>query len=120
VCNKCNVLKELFKGAESNSHQNYLPVLAFIKEMVRQRRIELFAGDCPLEEVEKQLYDEINYTIEHYLRCKSCNQYFFVGACIRGMPIYKVMDNLNNINFDNTLWGQWGTLYEAINNRIFD
>jgi hypothetical protein len=112
VCDNCHVLKELFKGAESNSQKNYLPVLAFLKEMVRQGRIELFAGDCLLEEVEKQLSDEIHYTIQHYFKCKCCNQYFSVSACIRGIPTYKVVDNLNTINFDNALWGKCGTLYE--------
>ncbi len=39
MCEKCYVLRELFKAAESNLHQNYIPTLAFIKEMVRQERI---------------------------------------------------------------------------------
>lgn len=112
MCDNCHVLKELFKGAGTNSQKNYLPVLAFLKEMIRQGRIELFAGDCLLEEVEDQLADEIHYTIQHYFKCKSCTQYFSVGACIRGTPIYKVVDNLNTIHFDNTLWGKCGTLYE--------
>jgi len=112
MCEKCYVLKELFKAAESNSHQNYIPTLSFIQEMTRQDRIELFAGDCPLEEVEKHLSEEIHYTIQHYFKCKSCKQYFFIGACIRGMPVYEIMDNIKNINFDSILWGRFGTLYE--------
>ncbi len=112
MCEKCYVLRELFKAAESNSHQNYIPTLAFIKEMVRQERIELFAGDCPIEEVEKHLFDEIHYTISHYFRCKSCEQSFFIGACIRGMPVYKRINDLNTINFNTMLWGRCGILYE--------
>lgn len=112
MCDKCYVLKELFKAAASNSHQNYIPTLAFIKEMVKQGRIELFAGDCPLDEVEMHLSAEIHYTICHYFSCKSCNQYFFIGACIRGMPIYETMVTLNAVNFDNMLWGYYGSLYE--------
>ena len=112
MCDKCYVLKELFKAAESNSHYNYIPTLAFLKEMVRQGRLELFAGDCQLEETEKHLNEETHYTVCHYFRCKSCNQYFFIGACIRGTPIYKIIDNLKNENFSNMLWGHCGTLYE--------
>ena len=111
MCDKCYVLKELFRGAESNSHQNYIPTLAFVREMVKQDRIEIFAGDCPLEEVEKHLSDEIHYTISHYLKCKSCNQYFFIGACIRGIPIYETKSSISSKDFDNLLWGRYGTKY---------
>jgi hypothetical protein len=106
MCENCYVLKELFKAAESNSHQNYIPALAFIKEMVNQRRIE-----CPLEEVEKYLSEEIHYTIRHFFRCRSCQQYFFIGACIRGMPVYEVIDKISKVNIDN-MWGKYGILYK--------
>jgi hypothetical protein len=112
MCEQCYVLKELFGAAESSPHRNYIPTLAFIHEMVKQDRMELFAGDCPLEKVKKQLDDEIHYTIQHYFICKSCGHYFLIGACIRGMPIYEMMDNVKNVNFDTMLWGRVGTLYE--------
>ncbi|MDV3426203.1 MAG: hypothetical protein LIR50_03300 [Bacillota bacterium] len=112
MCDKCYILTELFKAAESNSHQNYIPTLSFIKEMIKQGRIELYAGDCPIEEVEKNLNDEIHYTIRHYFKCKTCDRYFFIGDCIRGVPVYKIIDNIKTVNFDNMLWGRYGTLYE--------
>lgn len=112
MCNSCFVLKKLFEGSESDSHQNYIPTFNFIKEMVRQGRLELFAGDCPLDEMEKHLAEEFHFTIRHYFKCKSCYNYFFIGACIRGTPIYEAMEDLNGENFDNTLWGHYGTLYD--------
>ena len=112
MCENCYVLKELFEAAESNSHQNYIPTLACINVLLNQGVIELFAGDCPLEEVEKHLCDEIHYTVCHYFRCKNCSQYFFIGACVRGTPIYKTLVNLKNENLENMLWGCYGVLYE--------
>lgn len=112
MCEKCYILKELFKSAERYPHQNYFPTIAFIKEMTKQNRIELFAGDCPLDEVERLLEEEKHYTICHYFSCKSCDQYFFIGACVRGTPIYKTMDNLEAENLDRMLWGHCGTLFE--------
>ena len=111
LCDKCYILTELFKAAESNSHQNYIPTLSFINEMIKQGRIELYAGDCPIEEVKKNLNDETHYTICHYFMCKGCNHYYFIGACIRGTPVYKTIDSIKNVNFDNMLWGRYGALY---------
>jgi hypothetical protein len=48
--------------------------------------------------------------IRHYLICKSCSQYFFIGACIRGVPIYRTIDDLRDVNLDN-MWGHHGSLY---------
>jgi len=81
-------------------------------DLVKQERLEFFAGDCPLDEVEDHLSEEIHYTIKHYFRCKGCKKYFFIGACIRGKPIYKTMVYVNDLNFENILWGHYGTLYE--------
>ncbi len=112
MCNSCYVLEELFKASESNPHENYFPTFAFINEMVTQGRLELYAGDCPLEEMKKHLADEHHFTIQHYFKCKSCNTYYLIGACIRGTPLYKVMLNLTDINFDKNLWGRIGTYYD--------
>ncbi|TFB22010.1 hypothetical protein E3U55_06835 [Filobacillus milosensis] len=112
MCRECYIVSELFNAAKSHPHQNYIPSLAFINEMLKQERIELFAGDCPLEEVEKHLSDELHYTIKHCFRCKSCKLYFLIGACIRGVPIYEIKENIETVNFDNILWGRFGTLYK--------
>ena len=73
--------------------------------------MELYAGDCPLEEAEKHLWEEKHYTVCHYIKCTKCNRYFFIGACIRGTPIYKLLDSLTGEKIDNMLWGQCGTLF---------
>jgi Icc-related predicted phosphoesterase len=112
MCNECFVLNELFKAADSKPHGNYTPTLAFIKKLVDQGRLEFVAGDCHIEEVDEVLDKEMHYTVCHYFKCKNCNQYFFIGACIRGTPIYKTMKDLSNENLNNMLWGRCGTIYE--------
>jgi hypothetical protein len=112
VCEKCYALAELFKAADKNPHENYLPSIAFIEQLVKQGELELYAGDCPLEEIEKHLEEESHYTICHYFVCKQCNEYFFIGVCIRGRPIYKVKKDLKDENFNNILWGRCGTFYK--------
>ncbi|KGX84156.1 hypothetical protein [Pontibacillus marinus] len=112
MCGNCFILTELFKTADSNPHQNYFPILALLKEMNKQSRIDLFAGDCPLEEVERHLSEEKHYTIQHYFKCVDCNQYFLIGACIRGMPIYKCLDDLKDLKVKSTLWGSCGSIFE--------
>jgi hypothetical protein len=112
MCQQCSVLKKLFEAAGSNSHYNYIPTLAFINEMVKQGRLELYAGDCPIEDVKEHLFKELHYTICHYFKCKSCNIYFFIGACIRGAPIYRIMKDINSENIDKLLWGKYGILFK--------
>lgn len=80
--------------------------------MLKQGRIELYAGDCPIDEVEKNLIDEEHYTIQHYFKCRNCNQYFYIGACVRGMPVFKIVDNIKTIDFNKMLWGRYGTHFQ--------
>jgi len=114
MCKNCYVIEGLFRAAQSNPHQNYLPVIAFITALADMKVIELFAGDCPLDEVQKHIWDEGHYTIQHYFRCPSCNEHFYVGACIRGTPIYKVVKDVEP-RILNTLWGKTGTYFERDN-----
>jgi len=111
MCNKCLILSELFDVASKNPIENYSPVIALIKEMTNQNRVKLFAGDCPLDEVDIHLSEETHYTIKHYFKCTYCGRYFAIGACIRGAPSYKSMNKLTN-DFDNTLWGRYGVYFE--------
>ncbi|MDD3923644.1 MAG: hypothetical protein PHP11_00885 [Erysipelotrichaceae bacterium] len=119
MCDKCNSLKELYSNVINQPYQNYLPTIRHIERMVNLGQIELYAGDCLLEEVDCILYEEKHYTICHYLKCKGCNQFFFIGACIRGTPIYKTLDTLKEEKISNVLWGKCGTLFDNRKKRKF-
>lgn len=112
VCETCEFIKSVFIAARNEPHYNYMPVLMMLKEIEIQKRIELFAGDCPIEDVSYHLDRELHFTVRHYFKCKSCGQFLFVGACIRGTPIFKTLNSLENENFENVLWGKAGILFE--------
>ena len=73
--------------------------------------MELFAGDCLLEDTDSVLDAEQHYTVCHYMRCRSCEAIYLIGACIRGRPIYRRVEDIKKENLDNRLWGRCGTYY---------
>ncbi len=111
MCNNCNIIKTLFHSAKENPHENYIPVLRFLEGMETEKRIELFAGDSLLRYSLEVLNSEKHFTVCHYLKCPQCGQIHFLGACIRGIPLYKVIDNIDNEKLDNLIWGNVGTKY---------
>lgn len=112
MCKTCDFIKSVFTAAKNEPHHNYMPLLMMLKEIERQKRIVLVAGDCPIEDVLYHLDKELHYTVRHYFKCKSCNQFLFIGACIRGTPIFETLNTLENKNFEKILWGKTGTLFE--------
>lgn len=111
MCNECHTIEVKFNAATKDTHKSYVPLLNFLQSLEEQNRIELFAGDCLLGEAIEVLYEEKHYTVCHYLKCTYCGQIFFFGACIRGTPIYRVVDNIANENLSNRIWGNVGTKY---------
>ena len=112
MCNQCDIAKTTFKVAKKEAHMNYYPILKLLEAMEKQNRIELYAGDCFLDETERVLESEQHFTVCHYLKCKTCTKFFFIGACIRGTPKYKILRNLKNEDPTNLIWGKRGILYE--------
>ena len=80
-------------------------------ELERQGDIELYAGDCPLEGADAVLDAEKHYTVCHYMQCRSCGALYFVGACIRGTPVFRQVADIKKENLDTRLWGRCGTYY---------
>ena len=77
----------------------------------RQGDMELYAGDCPLEDTGAVLDAEQHYTVCHYMRCRGCGALYFVGACIRGAPVFRQVADIRKENLDTRLWGRCGTYY---------
>lgn len=50
--------------------------------------MDLYAGDCPLEDTNAVLDAEQHYTVCHYMRCRSCGAFYFVGAGVES-TIYR-------------------------------
>ena len=112
MCEQCYVLDQLLEAGKSNTHQNYFPTLMFLNELVKEGNLELYAGDCPIDEVRMHIKSAKHYTIVHYFRCKNCDRIFFVGSCIKGKPTFRTIENISSVNLKNGLWGRCGTYYE--------
>ena len=107
-CPSCTLLSA---QASINSHRQYHQLLLDLMKRGRQGLIELFAGDCPLEDANTVLEAEQHFTVCHYMRCRSCGAIYFVGACIRGTPVFRQVEDIKMENLDNRLWGRCGTYY---------
>ena len=117
ICKTCEFIRDVFEAAKKDAHDTYWPVVALLKDMEQQGRIELFAGDCPIDEIGQHLNEEIHFSVCHYFKCTSHERYygekyFFIGACVRGTPIFKVLNSLDGENLTNILWGKTGVLFE--------
>ena len=115
ICSTCAFIRDVFEAAQKDAHSTYGPVIALLKELERQGRIELFAGDCPIDEIGRHLNEEMHFTVRHYFKCTSHERhygekYFFIGACVRGAPIFTVLDSLAGKNL--MLWGKTGTSFQ--------
>lgn len=111
MCKYCNIIKTIFKEAKTNPHIYYSPIIYFLSAMEKSEKIELFAGDCLLKDANEVLLEEKHYTVCHYIKCKSCSLVFFIGACIRGKPLFKVIKNIEKENIKNRIWGNVGIYY---------
>lgn len=115
MCGNCGIIAALFDAAGQEPHSNFMPVVRFLEAMESQGRVELYAGDCPLPETLDVLDAEMHFTLCQYLRCTQCGQFFFLGACVRGTPKFKIIERIERENLDNLLWGRVGAKYH--NNR---
>ena len=111
TCPFCGPLAARMEGATGGSYRQYDQILRALMELERQGGMELFAGDCPLEDAGAVLDAERHYTVCHYLRCRSCGALYFAGACIRGRPVFRRVEDIRKENLDARLWGRCGTYY---------
>lgn len=113
MCRNCEFIGSVFGSAIKDPHRNYSPVLMLLKELEEQGRIELYAGDCPVSEAKEHLERELHYTVCNYFKCKTCEKFIYIGACIRGTPKFKMLETLKEEKFERLLWGQAGTFFRV-------
>lgn len=113
ACSCCAALARRLEEAERDPHREYDAVLRMAADLIQEGAVELFAGDCLLEEADEVLRAERHYTVCHYLRCRACGAVYFVGACIRGKPVYRRVTNLKEENLSFRLWGRRGSFFAA-------
>ena len=67
ICPSCGQLAAQMKEDSSISHRQYDQLLQKLIELERQGDMELYAGDCPLEDTGAVLDAEQHYTVCHYI-----------------------------------------------------
>lgn len=112
MCKNCDIVNSSFKKAVSNPHGNFIPVYNFLSVLVAKKQLEIYAGDCPFEEMLTILDEEKHYTVCFYLRCPKCKRIYFFGACIRGTPVYKRIENIKQEKIDNLILGKEGIYFQ--------
>lgn len=117
-CLSCSLLLTQMKETSSDSYRQYNRILQTLMELERKGVLELFAGDCPLEDTDTILVAEQHYTVCQYMRCRSCGAIYFIGACIRGTPVYRKVENLRAENLDTKLWGRYGTYFSEVQSNF--
>lgn len=112
MCNNCMILEELFMVARKEPHLHLVPVYQKLVEMIKQNQLGVYAGDCRFEDALDVLASEKHYTVCFYLQCESCGEIFFLGACIRGVPKYRKVDDIKDEKIEHLLWGREGSYFK--------
>ncbi len=110
-CQGCAPLTQAMRKAGRDPHKGYDAVIRAAAALTAAGSLELFVGDCPLEEAEEALNSERHYTVCHYLRCRTCGSLYFVGACVRGRPVYRRVEGWRQENLAFRLWGRCGSFF---------
>ena len=118
ICPSCGQLAVQMEEASGGSYRQYDQILQALMELEAQGDMELFAGDCPLEDTDTVLGAEQHYTVCQYMRCHSCGVIYFIGACIRGAPVYRKVENLQKENLETKLWGRYGTYFSKVQSNL--
>ncbi|MBQ8728655.1 MAG: hypothetical protein IJY83_09260 [Oscillospiraceae bacterium] len=98
VCEHCKKLKDIMEVAETKPHEYLRIVYDQMYEMYKNKNLKLYFSDCSFEHFFKELCEEKHYTYDIYMQCCECERIFELGVCIRGCPVYKVLDEKPDIN----------------------
>lgn len=100
MCRYCEGIRDIFKNFDIKA----------IEEMEKKNVISLYAGDCFTNEIINHLEQEVHYTIQNYYQCNYCKVFFYIGFCVRGLPVYKEYTVLEE-RWLKSLWGKVGRYY---------
>ena len=56
----------------------------------------------------------LSFVVCFYLKCAECGKLYFFGACIRGVPVYRVVENIADEKIDHRIWGKIGPYFNKI------
>lgn len=112
-CLSCGQMAKQTREASGGFYRQYNQILRRLIELERQGDMELYAGDCPLEDTGAVLDTEKHYTVCHYMQCRRRGALYFVGACIRGAPVFRQVENIAEENLNTLLRGHTGRAFTS-------
>lgn len=94
-CQNCTKLEELFEEANEVSYKHdYVRIIYdYLKRMYDERKIDVYMADYYFPNFYNELSRESQFTYKAYLQCVNCKKIFLLGVCIRGEPMFKVLNN---------------------------
>lgn len=84
VCPVCGQLAAQMKKISGGSYRQYDQLLRKLMELERHGDMELYAGDCPLEDTDAVLDAEQHYTVCHYMALPQLRKPLFCGCLHSG------------------------------------
>ncbi len=121
MCQLCDQIHSLVKKFNSNvglarNYKLHGEAIADLSKLYDEGVIELYAGDFHFKDTIEVLHNETSYTVQQYFFCKKCKQFFAIGACIRGTPYFKVINDIKkkkyNATFNRGISGKIGIYYK--------
>lgn len=91
-CDNCSDIQKKMLSAKLDPHKLLSTTYTLLKEEYSEGKIVLCISDNNFENLMDEVAEEKQYTYNTYLKCPKCNKYYYLGICIRGTPIYKIMD----------------------------
>ncbi|MDD4124714.1 MAG: hypothetical protein PHW77_03155 [Eubacteriales bacterium] len=97
-CEKCRIIRDMFYRADKNPFKLFNETYVFMKKMYIKGDLNLYVSDCSFENMMEEVSEELFYTYNAYLQCTDCARVFRLGICIRGIPLYEVLESPPDIN----------------------
>ncbi len=102
ACCKCSEVKEMINSFNGD----YMGNLYKLDALAEQGTLDLYAGDSPIGDVRLHCEKEDRYTINHYFKCNSCGDFYFIGFCCRGGYVFKQAIDMANLDFNHLFEGK--------------
>lgn len=76
--------------AKGAGYDKYFYLVLKLESLVKKGDLDLVCGSCDLNQTVRYFEQEKFYTLSHFLTCNTCARTFYVGACVRGSPVFEV------------------------------
>ena len=114
MCRNCDDIDTAFKNAREDPHKSFMPIYELLLNKIENEQLTIYAGDCKFKEMLDIIDEEFHFTVCFYLQCPACGIFYFFGTCIRGTPIYKKLESIDEKKIKNMFWGREGKFFKNI------